>query len=71
MNVVNTIFILTLAFVAVFVEASFDGLCRLLSAQIDLLPGLMVYASLSSGIVTISLLAVCGAYIWLTGRRAG
>jgi rod shape-determining protein MreD len=73
MNVVNTIFILTLAFVAVFVEASFDGLRRLLSTQIDLLPGLMVYASLSSGIVTISLLAVLSG-LWfdsLSGNPLG
>jgi rod shape-determining protein MreD len=63
MSALNTIFILVIAFAAVFVESSFGGLRRIIGAQIDLLPALMVYASLSSGTVTISLLAVCGG-LW-------
>ncbi len=73
MSALNTIFILALAFVAVFVESSFGGLRRLIGVQIDLLPALMVYASLSSGIVTVSLLAVCGG-LWfdaLSANRLG
>ena len=44
----------------IFMEATFGTLRHLLSAQVDLLPGLMVYASLSSGLSTVSLLAVAG-----------
>ena len=63
MSALNTLFILALAFVAVFVESSFGGLRRLIGVQIDLLPALVVYASLSSGLFTVSLLAVCGG-LW-------
>src|SRR4051794_19006145 len=69
MSALNTIFILVVAFVAVFLEASFDGLRRLLSVQVDLLPGLMVYASLSAGITTISLMAVLGG-LWFDSLSA-
>ncbi len=73
MSALNTIFILALAFVAVFAESSFGGLRRIIGVQIDLLPALMVYASLSSGLVTVSLLAVCGG-LWfdaLSANRLG
>ena len=73
MSALNTIFILTLAFLAVFVEASFGGLRRLLSVQIDLLPGLMVYASLSAGMSTVALVSVLGG-LWfdsLSANRLG
>ena len=73
MSALNTIFILAIAFGAVFVESSFGGMRRIIGAQIDLLPALMVYASLSSGMVTISLLAVCGG-LWfdaLSANRLG
>lgn len=69
MTALNTIFILVLAFAAVFVESSFGGLRRLIGAQIDLLPGLMVYASLSSGMVTVTLLAACGG-LWFDSLSA-
>ena len=54
------ILILLAAFLAVFWEAAFPGTSRWLKAQIDLLPALMVYASLSCGPTTIILLALCG-----------
>ncbi|HEY3864407.1 MAG TPA: hypothetical protein VGO59_21245 [Verrucomicrobiae bacterium] len=58
-----TAFVLTAAFLAVFVEAA-SGLCRrLLGAQIDVLPALMVYASLTLGFTSIVLLAICGG-LW-------
>jgi rod shape-determining protein MreD len=63
MNALNTIFILVLAFLAVFMEASFGTFRRLLAVQVDFLPGLMVYASLSAGIPTVCLLAVLGG-LW-------
>ena len=73
MNALNTIFILVLAFVAVFVEASFGTFRRFLGVQVDLLPGLMIYAALSSGTVTVTVLAVLGG-LWfdsLSENRLG
>jgi rod shape-determining protein MreD len=73
MNTLNTIFILVLAFVAVFVEASFGTFRRFLGVQVDLLPGLMIYAALSSGTLTITGLAVLGG-LWfdsLSANRLG
>ena len=63
MNWTTPILILLAAFVAVFVESAFGGLRHLLGAQIDLLPMLMVYASLRSNLVTVVLLAVLGG-LW-------
>lgn len=63
MNWLTPILILLVAYVTVYVEASFDGLRHLLGAQIDLLPALMVYASLTTGLPTITTLAVCGG-LW-------
>src|SRR5881394_3682549 len=58
MNWLNTIAILLIAFLAVFMESYFRGLRNLVGAQIDLLPALIVYASLSAGISTVALLAI-------------
>jgi cell shape-determining protein MreD len=63
MSWLNTILILTLAYVAAFLEGSFDGFRNLIGAQITLLPALMVYASMTSEIGTVALLAVCGG-LW-------
>jgi rod shape-determining protein MreD len=63
MNWLHSIFVLIVAFLAVFLEASCDLPRHFLGAQIDLLPALMVYTSLTNGIVTIVLLAVCGG-LW-------
>lgn len=73
MNTLNTIFILVLAFVAVFVQSSFGAFRRVLGVQVDLLPGLMIYASLSSGMIPVTLLAVLGG-LWfdsLSANRLG
>jgi len=56
-NLFNSILILVVAFLAVFAEAAFSLPHRLLGAQIDLLPALMIYAALNLDIVTVSLLA--------------
>jgi rod shape-determining protein MreD len=64
MNWLNSIFILAIAFVAVFLEASFSLFRNFVGAQISILPALMVYTSLTNGLVTIALLAVCGG-LWL------
>jgi cell shape-determining protein MreD len=59
----KTALILLVAFGATFWEAAFNGIRHWLGAQIDLLPALMVYASLHTGIMTVSLLAVLGG-LW-------
>ncbi|HUD49481.1 MAG TPA: hypothetical protein VMR33_21825 [Candidatus Baltobacteraceae bacterium] len=63
MNRLHSIFILAVAFVAVFLEGACDLPRHWLGAQIDLLPALMVYTALTNGIATITLLAVCGG-LW-------
>jgi rod shape-determining protein MreD len=60
MSTLNSILILLVAFLAVFCESAFNGLRNLLGAQIDLLPALVVYAALSAGLTTITLVAVLG-----------
>src|SRR5262245_66503989 len=69
MNWLHTIIILTAAFLVVFLEATFNGLRHLLGVQVDLLPSLVVYASLSSGVTTLALLAVCGG-LWFDSVSA-
>ena len=60
MTALNTILLLLAAFLAVFWEAAFNGVRHLLGAQIDLLPALVVYASLAANLTTLTLLCVCG-----------
>jgi hypothetical protein len=60
MNWLRTSIILLAAFLAVFAQAEFGWVRVWLGAQISLLPALMVYAAVSTDIVTISLLAVWG-----------
>ena len=69
MNWPTTIFVLVAAFFAVFAEAAFGGLHRVLGAQIDLLPALMVYASLCAGLATVALLAFLGG-LWFDSLSA-
>ena len=63
MNVFNTIFVLTSAFLAVFGETVFSATRHLFGAQIDLLPALMIYAALNTNVVSVSILAVAGG-LW-------
>jgi rod shape-determining protein MreD len=60
MTILNTILVLATALLAVFVESAWDWPRSWLGAQIDLLPGLMVYVGLSAGLTGIILLAVVG-----------
>ena len=60
MNAFRTMLVLIAAFLAVFWEAAFPGIRHRLGAQIDLLPPLMVYASLYTSLATVALLAVLG-----------
>src|SRR5712671_7215669 len=69
MNWLNIIFVLFAAFLVVFWEAAFQGVRHLLGAQIDLLPALMVYASLCAGLNTAMLLALCGG-LWFDSLSA-
>jgi rod shape-determining protein MreD len=69
MSALNSIFILVAAFLAVFGEAAFPGVRHWLGAQVDLLPALMVYASLCAGLATVALLAVLGG-LWFDSLSA-
>jgi cell shape-determining protein MreD len=63
MNLFQTILILAGAFLAVFGEATLSAPRVFLGAQIDLLPALMIYAALNTGLATVALLAVLGG-VW-------
>jgi hypothetical protein len=63
MNWLHSILVLAVAFLAVFFEASFGGFRHLLGAQIDFLPGLMVYTGLTTGWPAVILTAFCGG-LW-------
>ncbi len=69
MNWFTSISILLAAFLAVFWQALFPGIRNLLGAQIDLLPALMVYTSLSAGFGTVILLAMAGG-LWFDSLSA-
>ena len=69
MSSFNTIAILVVAYLAVFAQATFNEFRQLFGVQIDLLPSLVVYASLSSGVLTLSLVAVCGG-LWFDSLSA-
>jgi cell shape-determining protein MreD len=56
---VDTFMVLLAAFLAVFVESA-TGTRGLLGAQIDLLPAIIVYAALHTGLATVALIAVLG-----------
>jgi len=66
MNPLNTFLILLTAFVVVFAQSAFG---RLLGTQLDLLPALMVYATLTAGIPTVAMLALCGG-LWFDSLSA-
>ncbi len=69
MNRLHTALVLGAAFLAVFWEAAFTGLRQLVGAQIDLLPPIMVYASLCTNLTTVTLLALCGG-LWFDSLSA-
>jgi cell shape-determining protein MreD len=69
MNWFNTIAILLLAYLAVFFQATFNELRHFAGVQVDLLPGLVVYTAISSGIVTLTLVTVC-AGLWFDSLTA-
>jgi len=69
MNPYQSLLILVTAYLLVFLESSFQGVRHLLGAQVNLLPALMVYASLSTGLFTIILLAGLGG-LWVDSLSA-
>jgi rod shape-determining protein MreD len=69
MSTLNTIVLLLVALLAVYWEAAFTGVRALLGAQVDLLPALVVYASLYGSITTLSLVAVAGG-LWFDSLSA-
>jgi len=69
MTWLRTLLILAAAYLAVFWEAAFPGVRHLLGAQVDLLPPLMVYASLNAGLPTVCLLACLGG-LWFDSLSA-
>jgi len=69
MSWLNTIFIFVVSFLAIFWEAVFPGTRRLLGAQVDLLPPLLVYASLTAGISAVTSLAVLSG-LWFDSLSA-
>jgi rod shape-determining protein MreD len=60
MNTINSFLFLLAAYLAVFWEASFNWIRHLLGAQLDVLPALVVCASLSTGLATMTLTAILG-----------
>jgi rod shape-determining protein MreD len=60
MNSLHTLSLAIAAFLVVFLEAWISWPRTWLGAQVDLLPGLMVYASLNSNVATMALTAIVG-----------
>jgi len=69
MNWFNTIAIVVVVYLAVFLQATSNELRHWIGVQIDLLPSLVVYASLSRGIAAMSCVTVCGG-LWLDSLSA-
>jgi cell shape-determining protein MreD len=69
MKTFTTIMILVAAFLAVFWASAFNLVRNFLGAQVDLLPALVVYASLNTGLTTVSLVAFAGG-LWFDSLSA-
>jgi cell shape-determining protein MreD len=69
MNWLNTLVTLLVAYMVVWLQATFNELRHVLGAQIDLLPSLIVYVALSNGIVSLTLVSVC-AGLWFDSLSA-
>lgn len=63
MNWLSTFLLLFVAFLVVFLQSTVHGLRLVTGAQIDLLPSLMVYAGLNSGLGAITALALLGGLL--------
>ena len=65
----NTIAILLVAYLAVFAQATCNEFRHLLGVQIDLVPSLVVYAAISGGTASFTLVALCGG-LWMDALSA-
>jgi len=65
----NTIAILVVTYLVIYFQSTFNGLRHYLGVQVDLLPSLVVYTALSGGVVTLTLVAVCGG-LWFDSLSA-
>lgn len=66
MSTLNSILLLLATFLAVFWEGAFGGVRHLFGAQVDLLPALVVYAGLCSGLTAMTFVAVLGGLLFDT-----
>ena len=64
MNALTPIIVLLAAFIAIYFQSSFDLFRNIFGAQIDLLPALMVYTSLTLGIISVALLSIVGGFLF-------
>jgi cell shape-determining protein MreD len=69
MNWFNTVIILGIAYLAVYLQATFNTIRNVVGAQVDLLPSLMVYTGLSGGLASLTLAAI-GAGLWFDSLSA-
>jgi cell shape-determining protein MreD len=69
MNWLPTVLVMVTAFVAVFLETTVNGVRHLLGVQVDVLPSLVVYASLSTDLLSVALLSVWGG-LWFDSLSA-
>jgi cell shape-determining protein MreD len=64
MNFLSPIVLLMVAYLGIYAQASFDLPRSLIGAQINLLPALIVYASLAEDIFTVALISVAGGFLF-------
>jgi rod shape-determining protein MreD len=64
MTWLNTIILFVVTVLAVYWEAAFGGVRRLFGAQVDLLPPLIVYASLYGSLRTVTMVAMVGGLLF-------
>ena len=69
MTRLHTCFVLGAASLAVFWEASFNGVRHVLGVQVDLLPALIVYVGLCTDLLTICLVSFLGG-LWFDSLSA-
>ncbi len=69
MSLLHLSLILLATLLVVFVQTAFDGLRNVIGAQVDLLPSLVVYASLSLGLWAFFLVSIAGG-LWFDSLSA-
>jgi cell shape-determining protein MreD len=60
----NPLIILLAAFLAIYCQSSFDLFRNIFGVQLNLLPTLMVYTSLTMGILSVALLSIIGGLLF-------